>query len=93
MINNTLSTPSSKLRLIGLVGGGSIPQALLASLPFLILLRFLSLRAITDQSTCVSEKKEMLMSQNTLNTRIFSSSTLETIWAIGVGGVAGSLSA
>ena len=69
----------------------TIPVALVGSVVLLLfLLRFLSIRLIPSGQGNI---KEVLMEKTlTARTRIFFSSFLETIWAIGVGSVVGHLS-
>jgi hypothetical protein len=81
----------SVLRPLGVLGGGvMIPVALVGSVAFLlVLLRYVSIRLIPmgqDNIKGVSMVK-------TLNarTRVFLSSVVESMWAIGVGGAVGHL--
>ena len=82
----------SVLNPIGVIGGGlSIPLALVGSVALLlVLLRYLSIRLIPSGQ---GNTKEVPMEKTlTARTRIYFSSALETIWAIGVGSVVGHLS-
>jgi hypothetical protein len=75
---------------IGVVGGGSIPLTIVGSIALLlILLRYASIRSVPLANE--NSKKEVSMVKTlTARTSIFLSSAFETMWAIGVGGVAGS---
>jgi len=78
----------STLRPIGVVGGGSIPLAIVGSIALLLtLLHYVSSRLVS----LVNEyNKEVSMVKTlTARTRVFLSSTFETIWAIGVSSVTG----
>jgi len=79
-------------RPIGVVGGGEIPMAFVGSIAFLIfLLRYVSIRLSPSAQNNI---KEVPMKKTlTVKVRTFGSAVLETIWAIGAGGVAGHLSA
>ena len=67
-------------------------MAFVGSIAFLlILLRYASIRL--SPSAHDSKKEVSMVKTLTVKTRKLVSSTLETIWAIGVGGVAGHLSA
>lgn len=76
-----------------MIGGGlPLPVTLVGSVALLLLmLRYLSLRLIpSDQANM----KEVPMAKTlTACIRVFFSSAFETLWAIGVGGVVGHLSA
>lgn len=69
----------------------TIPVALVCSVALLLfLLRYASIRLIPSDQDNI---KEVPMKKTlTARTRIFFSSALETIWAIGVGGVVSHLS-
>lgn len=81
------------LRPTGVVGMGSIPRALVGSVALLIiLLRYVSVNVVLTATS--NSKKEVSIAQTlTVRTRVFLSSIFETMWAIGVGGVVGHLSA
>lgn len=79
----------SVFRPIGVLGGGSIPLAIVGSVAFLlILLRYLTIRLIplADEN---SKKEVSMVKTITAHTRIFLSSAFETLWAYGVSSVAG----
>jgi len=82
------------LRSIGLVGGGlTIPMTIVGSVVLLLLLlRYASIRLIP--STLNQDNIKEIPMEKTLKarTRIFLSSSVESIWATGVGVVAGHLS-
>ena len=81
------------LRPTGVVGMGSIPIALVGSVALLIiLLRYISVNVVLT-ATSNSEKEVPMAKTLTVRTRVFLSSIFETMWAIGVGGVVGHLSA
>lgn len=72
---------------------GSIPIAIVGSVALLIiLLRYISLNVVLP-ATRSSEKEVPMAKILTVRARVFLSSILETMWAIGVGGVVGNLSA
>ena len=74
---------------IGVVGGGSIPLAVVGSIALLlILLRYISIRFVPLANEN-SNKEVSMVKTLTGRARVFFSSTFETMWAIGVGGVAG----
>lgn len=81
------------LRPIGVTGWGSIPLALVDSIALLLsLLRYVSARFVL--STNEPSKKEVpMVTTLTARARVFLGSAIETMWAIGVGGVVGHLSA
>lgn len=82
----------SVLRLIGEIGQGSIPWTLVGSVAlFFVFLRYLSIQLAS--TTTLDKKQEVPMEQTLIaRTRIFFSSLFETMWATGVGCVAGHLS-
>jgi len=82
----------SVLRPIGVIGGGGdIPLALVGSVALLlVLLRYICIRLIPSGQDNIKEVP--MVKTLTARTRIFFSSTLETIWAIGVGSAVGHLS-
>ncbi|RLA43475.1 MAG: hypothetical protein DRR42_21670 [Gammaproteobacteria bacterium] len=74
---------------IGVVGGGSIPLAFVGSIALLlILLRYVSIRLV-PLANDNSEKEVPMVKTLTARTRIFLSSSFETLWAIGLSSVAG----
>ena len=81
----------SVFRPIGVIGGGEIPMAFVCSIAFLlVLLRYVSIRL---GPTAQDSIKEVPMKKTlTVKARVFGSAVLETMWAIGAGGVAGHLS-
>lgn len=82
----------SVLRLTGVAGWGSISLALVGSVALLlILLRYISANVILP-ATSNSEKGVSMVKTLTGRTRVFLSSTFETMWAIGVGSVVEHLS-
>ncbi len=82
----------SVFRLIGGIGQGSFPWMCVGFIALIfVLLRYLSIRLAS--TTTVDKNKEVPMGQTLLaNTYTFFSSLLETVWAIGVGYIAGHLS-
>jgi hypothetical protein len=83
----------SALRPTGVAGWGSIPLAFVGSIALLlILLRYISVNVVLP-ATSNSEKEAPMVKALTDRTRVFLSSMFETMWAIGVGGVVGHLSA
>lgn len=81
----------SVLRQIGLLGWGSIPLTLVGLVALLLLLlRYISLKLVL--STSGKSDKETPM-KKTLTARTLVASFFETVWAIGVSGVVGHLSA
>jgi len=83
----------SIFRPIGVIGGGfSIPVALVGSIVLLlVLLRYASIRLVPSDQDNI---KEVPMKKTlTVRTRVFLSSIVENIWAIGVGSVVSHLSA
>ena len=81
------------LRPTGVTGWGSIPLAFVGSIALLlILLRYISVNVVLP-ATSNSEKGVPMVKALTDRTRVFLSSMFETMWAIGVGGVVGHLSA
>lgn len=72
---------------------GSIPIALVGSVALLIiLLHYVSVNVILLATS--NSKKEVHMAKTlTVRTRVFLRSIFETMWAIGVGGAVGHLSA
>lgn len=78
-------------RQIGLLGWGSIPLTLVGLVALLLLLlRYISLKLVL--STSGKSDKETPM-KKTLTARTLVASFFETVWAIGVSGVVGHLSA
>ena len=74
---------------IGDIGRGSIPLAFVNSIVLLlILLRYVSIRTV-PLANDNSDKEKSMVKTLTARTRIFLSTTFETLWAIGVSGVAG----
>lgn len=74
---------------IGVIGGGSIPLTVVGSMALLlILLRYISIRLVPLANEN-SNKEVSMVKTLTARARVFFSSTFETMWAIGVGGVAG----
>lgn len=72
-----------------MIGGGSIPLAIVGSITLLlILLRYVSIRMV-PLANDNSDKEVSMVQTLTARTRIFLSSTFETVWAIGVSCVAG----
>lgn len=72
-----------------MIGGGSIPLAIVGSIVLLlILLRYVSIRMV-PLANDNSDKEVSMVKTLTARTRIFLSSTFETLWAIGVSSVAG----
>lgn len=83
----------SALRPIGVTGWGSIPLALVGSIAlFLFLLQYVSVRLVLSANED-SKKEVPMVTTLTARARVFLSSAIETMWAIGVGGVVGHLSA
>lgn len=81
------------LRPTGVVGMGSTPIALVGSVALLIiLLRYISVNVILLANSN-SEKEVPMAKTLTVRTCVLLSSIFETMWAIGVGGVVGHLSA
>ncbi len=79
-------------RPIGAIGVGVIPLAFVGSLAFLLfLLRYVSIRL--SPSAQANIKEVTMVKTLTVKAQLFISTILETIWAIGAGGVAGHLSA
>jgi len=75
---------------IGVIGWGSIPLAFVGFVVLLLsLLNFY--RRMPDLSDSDNNFEEVPMNK-TSTARILASSVLETVWAIGVGGVVGHLS-
>ena len=74
----------------GVVCWGSIPYIITGFIAFLIVIRALSLMAV--QSDKNTTKKGISMDKVKKMTRIVLSSSLETVWAIGVGIIVGQLS-
>ncbi len=72
-----------------MIGGGSIPLAIVGSIALLlILLRYVSIRLVPlANDNC--DKEVSMVKTSTARIRIFLSSTCETLWAIGVSSVAG----
>tara|TARA_R110001583_G_scaffold195436_2_gene373530 strand:- start:770 stop:1063 length:294 start_codon:yes stop_codon:yes gene_type:complete len=74
---------------IGVIGGGSIPLAIVGSIVLLlILLRYVSIRLVPLANEN-SDKEVSMVKTLTARTRIFLGSMFETLWAIGVSSVAG----
>lgn len=72
-----------------MIGGGSIPLAIVGSIALLlILLRYVSIRLVLLANEN-SDKGGSMVKTLTARTRIFLSSMFETLWAIGVSSVAG----
>lgn len=72
-----------------MIGGGSIPLAIVGSIALLlILLRYVSIRLVLLANDN-NDKEVSMVKTLTARTRIFLSSTFETLWAIGVSSVAG----
>lgn len=83
----------SAFRPIGVIGGGSIPLALVGSIVLLlILLRYFSIGVALSATNNVN-KGDPMEKTLTARTLIFLSSIFETMWAIGVSSVVGHLSA
>lgn len=83
----------SVFRPVGVAGLGSMPITLVGSIALLlVLLRFISFEVVLS-ATSNSKREVPMMQTLTDDIRIFLSSVFETIWAIGVGGVVGLLSA
>jgi len=81
----------SALRPIGVAGVGIIPWTIVGSVALLLfLLRYLSHRLVP--STGNSTKEVSMAKTLTARVRMFFSSTIETVWAIGVSSVVGHLS-
>ena len=79
-------------RPIGAIGGGVIPLAVVGSVAFLLfVLRYVSIRL--SPSAQANIKEVTMVKTLTVKAQLFISTILETIWAIGAGGVAGHLSA
>jgi hypothetical protein len=80
-------------RPIGVIGGGfAIPMAIVGSVVLLlILLRYVSIRLVSSDHNSIKEVS--MVKTLKARTRIFFSSVVESIWATGVGIVAGHLSA
>lgn len=82
----------SVFRPIGVVGVGEIPLAFVGSVALLlVLLRYASIRLSPSARNNIKEVS--MVKTLTAKARALLSSTLETIWAIGAGSVAGHLSA
>ncbi|MDY6857577.1 MAG: hypothetical protein SWO11_23315 [Thermodesulfobacteriota bacterium] len=82
----------SVFRPIGAIGGGGIPMAFVGSIAFLlVLLRYVSIRLSPSAQDNIKEVS--MVKTLTVKARFAVSTVLETIWAIGAGGVAGHLSA
>jgi hypothetical protein len=80
-------------RSIGEIGGGlAIPMAIVGSVALLlVLLRYVSIRLVPSDHDNIKEVS--MVKTLKARTRIIFSSILESIWATGVGIVAGHLSA
>jgi len=80
-------------RPIGVIGGGlAIPMAIVGSVALLLfLLRYVSIRVVPSDHDSIKEVSMVKTLQ--ARTRIFLSSVVESIWATGVGVIAGHLSA
>jgi hypothetical protein len=80
-------------RPIGEIGGGlAIPMAIVGSVALLlVLLRYVSIRLVPSDHDNIKEVS--MVKTLKARTRIIFSSILESIWATGVGIVAGHLSA
>jgi hypothetical protein len=80
-------------RPIGEIGGGlAIPMAIVGSVALLlVLLRYVSIRLVPSDHDNIKEVS--MVKTLKARTRIIFSSVLESIWATGVGIVAGHLSA
>jgi hypothetical protein len=80
-------------RPIGEIGGGlAIPMAIVGSVALLlVLLRYVSIRLVPSDHDNIKEVS--MVKTLKAHTRIIFSSILESIWATGVGIVAGHLSA
>ena len=80
-------------RPIGVIGGGlAIPMAIVGSVALLlVLLRYVSIRLVPSDHDSIKEVSMVKILK--ARTRIFLSSVVESIWATGVGVVAGHLSA
>lgn len=79
-------------RPIGVIGGGEIPMAFASFIVFLlVLLRYVSIRLSSSAQNNIKEVP--MLKALTVKARVLIGSKLETIWAIGAGGVAGHLSA
>lgn len=79
-------------RPIGVVGGGlAIPMTIVASVALLLfLLRYVSIRLTPSDQDNIKEVSMVKILK--ARTRIYSSSVVESIWATGIGVVAGQLS-
>ena len=72
-----------------MIGWGSTPLAFVGSIVLLLfLLRYVSIRFVPLAHENSNKEKSMAKTL-TARTRIFLSSMFETLWAIGVSGVAG----